>query len=64
MLTLVHQQGNSRITVHSPCGVIGLEPEAQANWVTAEIANGQTMWLELVETLREILTSTQTEHSE
>lgn len=64
MLTLVHQRGSSRMTLHSPFGVIGLEPEAQAQWVAAGLVKGQTTLLELVETLREIVTSTQTEHSE
>lgn len=41
MLTLVQQRGNTRVTVHSPLGVIGIPPTSQTSWFQQQLAGGE-----------------------
>ncbi|WP_018130179.1 hypothetical protein [Effusibacillus pohliae] len=54
MVTRVFQVGNSKITVHSPCGVIAMEPDEQREWFKREWESGNPAVRRLVEIAREI----------
>lgn len=54
MVTVVHQIGNTKITAHSPSGVIGMEPEQQQEWMARERDAGNILVERIVAVVEDI----------
>jgi hypothetical protein len=54
MTTVVHQIGNTKVTVHSQSGIIGMSPEEQQAWFLQELEANSVIVKGIVEAVSEI----------